>query len=170
MGERGPQPGEGGAPPKWIDLDVVKRAASLGATIGEIAVLTGVGRRTFHTRLEKDETLKAAIEEGRERGRMALRRLQWQRANAGSDTMLIWLGKQLLGQRDKHDVVQEVGVSVTFQHLVAMREIGERIVAELMMQQGGTVIDGSSQPLNAGNSTELTPPLSVADLGSPARE
>lgn len=30
--------------------------------------------------------------------------MQWQRAKAGSDTMQIWLGKQLLGQRDKQAV------------------------------------------------------------------
>ena len=34
-------------------------------------------------------------------GRATLRRLQWQRANGGADTMLIWLGKQMLGQKDK---------------------------------------------------------------------
>jgi hypothetical protein len=41
------------------------------------------------------------FDETRASGRATLRRLQWQRANGGSDTMLIWLGKQMLGQKDK---------------------------------------------------------------------
>jgi hypothetical protein len=33
MGERGPRPGEGGAPRKVIDLDVVRRTAGLGCLL-----------------------------------------------------------------------------------------------------------------------------------------
>jgi hypothetical protein len=35
-----------------------------------------------------------------------LRRLQWKGAEAGNPTMLIWLGKQMLGQRDSHGLQQ----------------------------------------------------------------
>ena len=45
--------------------------------------------------------VRRIIDEARASGRATLRRLQWQRANGGSDTMLIWLGKQMLGQKDK---------------------------------------------------------------------
>lgn len=63
------------------------------------------------------------------------------------------------------------GDSVTFLHLVAMRDIGERIVAELMMQQRGAVIDGTVRPLNGSNETDVVmPPASVGDLATPARE
>ena len=37
-------------------------------------------------------------------GKASLRRLQWKAAEAGNPTMLVWLGKQILGQRDKHDL------------------------------------------------------------------
>jgi hypothetical protein len=33
----------------------------------------------------------------------SLRRIQWKLAEAGNATMCVWLGKQLLGQRDKFD-------------------------------------------------------------------
>jgi hypothetical protein len=55
--------------------------------------------------MEQDKELNDAIEKGRGMGKVTLRRLQWDRAQAGSDTMLIWLGKQLLGQRDNTAVV-----------------------------------------------------------------
>lgn len=35
---------------------------------------------------------------------MTLRRLQWKAAEGGNATMLIWLGKQLLGQKDSSHV------------------------------------------------------------------
>jgi hypothetical protein len=122
MGERGPRPGEGGAPRKVIDLDVVRRTAGLGCTSDEIATLLGIGRRTFYDYLKADEGLKDAIDEGRDQGRITLRRLQWQEAKAGNATMLIWLGKQLLGQRDKHEVTEDPArPTIQHQHLVATR-------------------------------------------------
>jgi hypothetical protein len=99
-----------GRPFAEIDLAVVRRAAGLGCTHEEIAVLVGVTRETIQRRLIDNPDVQVAIAEGRENGRTTLRRLQWQRANAGSDTMLIWLGKQLLGQRDKADLEARVTV------------------------------------------------------------
>ena len=34
-------------------------------------------------------------------GKMSLRRMQWQAAENGNSTMLVFLGKQYLGQKDK---------------------------------------------------------------------
>lgn len=34
-------------------------------------------------------------------GKASLRRMQWEAAENGNSTMLVWLGKQYLGQRDK---------------------------------------------------------------------
>jgi hypothetical protein len=43
-----------------------------------------------------------------------------------------------------------------------VREVGEKIVADLATQPGGTVIEGQS--------TVEAPPAALGDLGSPARE
>lgn len=40
------------------------------------------------------------IKSGKAKGRASLRRVQWQAAQNGNPTMMIWLGKQLLGQKD----------------------------------------------------------------------
>lgn len=109
MGKRGPQPGTGGAPRKEINVDVLKRAASIGCTVDEIAALLGIARATFFDHLNRDPELQRMVDEAREQGRSTLRRLQWQKANVGDTTMLIWLGKQMLKQRDKQAITDEDG-------------------------------------------------------------
>jgi hypothetical protein len=47
-----------------------------------------------------------------EEGRMSLRRLQWKKAQEGNTTMLIWLGKQYLGQSDKQELTGKDGKSL----------------------------------------------------------
>src|SRR5271154_1862075 len=91
----------GGRPPKEIDLTVVERAAGIGCTVEEIAAVCGVAKSTFYEHMERDDTIEMAIDRGKQTGRATLRRMQWKGANDGNPTMLIWLGKQMLGQKDK---------------------------------------------------------------------
>jgi hypothetical protein len=92
-----------------FDMDVMKRAASIGCTVEEIAAVLGMGRSTFYGQMERYPEIKEALEEARENGRATLRRIQWQRANAGSDTMLIWLGKNMLKQTDRTELLGKDG-------------------------------------------------------------
>tara|TARA_R110000868_G_scaffold410518_2_gene698944 strand:- start:5126 stop:5518 length:393 start_codon:yes stop_codon:yes gene_type:complete len=92
-----------GRPAQEIDLDAVERAASIGCIKEEIAAVIGVAPSTLYLRMTKEPEIAAAIERGQSKGRATLRRLQWQGANEGNATMLIWLGKQMLGQRDKQE-------------------------------------------------------------------
>ena len=100
----GPRPNSGGArlgagrKPFKADLDGMEKLAAIGGTEEEIAAVFGCGETTL-----RRPDIKEAINRGRATGRVTLRRLQWQGAQAGNPTMLIWLGKQLLGQRDRFD-------------------------------------------------------------------
>lgn len=76
----------------------IQSLAAIGCTDNEIATLAGVSEPTLQRRF--DTALKA----GRASLRESLRKAQVQRALNGSDTMLIWLGKQYLGQRDKQEI------------------------------------------------------------------
>jgi hypothetical protein len=87
-----------------MDLDQVERAASIGCSYEEIAVIVGMARSTFYQRLADNPDIKDLIDQGKARGKSTLRRLQWQRAQGGSDTMLIWLGKNVLGQTDRTEI------------------------------------------------------------------
>ena len=88
-----------GCPLIAIDLALVERLASIQCSDREIAEVVGCSVDTLARRKVSDPEFWEFLQRGKARGRVALRRLQWQRAEAGSDTMLIWLGKQILAQR-----------------------------------------------------------------------
>jgi hypothetical protein len=50
--------------------------------------------------MERDPAVADAIEKNRGTGRASLRRLQWEKAQTGDTSMLIWLGKVMCGQRE----------------------------------------------------------------------
>ncbi len=104
---KAPQPN--GRPRIEIDLAQVERLATIQCTDDEIAAVLGVSLHTVARRKAEDPAFLKVLEEGRGKGKATLRRIQWQRASKGSDTMCIWLGKQLLGQRDKHELTGEGG-------------------------------------------------------------
>lgn len=107
----------GGRPVKTIDLKVVEQTASIGCTPDEIAAVCEIGRSTFYDHMRDDEAVRDAIDRGREKGRATLRRLQWQGAMKGNPTMLIWLGKQILKQRDHMAIspedVEDASIKIT---------------------------------------------------------
>jgi len=49
-------------------------------------------------------------------GKVSLRRMQFQIAMKGNATMLIWLGKQWLEQKDKQETTHEAGKSITLNY------------------------------------------------------
>ena len=68
-------------------------------TQSEIASVLGISVSL----LEHDPEFLRIHKKGMETGKASLRRMQYAAASGGNPTMLIWLGKQYLGQRDKSD-------------------------------------------------------------------
>ncbi len=95
----------GGRPLKLRpDADTLKTLRGLGrinATHVECARMLDVSRETFEKFLGREKKAREAFERGKALWRIELRRLQFKSAMAGSVPMLIWLGKQYLGQKDK---------------------------------------------------------------------
>ena len=87
-----------GRPKLNIDAHRVLELAQQGCTIVEIAATFGCCEDTIHKRFS------VQVERGRKMCDAALRSKQVQKAISGDTQMLIWLGKQRLGQRDKHEV------------------------------------------------------------------
>lgn len=81
-------------PLKEIDPERVIELASEGSTIIDIADFFGVDRQLIHARFHTE------IVKGKNILRQSLRRAQIVTAKQGNPTMLIWLGKQYLGQSD----------------------------------------------------------------------
>jgi hypothetical protein len=114
----GPLPGEGGAPVKEIDVKNAERLALIQCTDVEMALCLGVSVDTLARRKQQDPEFAETIERGRANGKMSLRRVQWQSAQAGNATMQIWLGKQILGQRDKHEFSGDPDNPLTVRYVV----------------------------------------------------
>lgn len=93
-----------GRPRVEFDLEVVRRLAAMHCTYAEIGAFFGCSHDTVQRRMGSDPDFRAAMEAGKGEGMISLRRLQWRSAKAGSVKMQVWLGKQLLGQRDKQDL------------------------------------------------------------------
>tara|TARA_A100001201_G_scaffold41729_1_gene42726 strand:- start:167 stop:499 length:333 start_codon:yes stop_codon:yes gene_type:complete len=84
-----------GRPKKELDIDIIQKLASIMCTNVEIAQVVGCHADTLA------DNFSEYLKKGREEGKISLRRLQWTKAQNGNTTMLIWLGKQWLGQKDK---------------------------------------------------------------------
>ena len=84
---------------EYIDPEEVRKLAAIGATQKEIANFFGVSIEFVRQHFSED------IAKGHEDVKMSIRRAQIKNAvNHGSNAMLIWLGKQYLGQTDKQEV------------------------------------------------------------------
>lgn len=83
-----------GRPRKVINEEQVVRLAKIHCTYEEIAAVVGCSTDTLKRRFAD------RIERGREAGKSSLRRLQFRAARKGNAALLIWLGKQHLGQKD----------------------------------------------------------------------
>lgn len=102
-----------GRPPWEYNLAEVEKLCRLNCTDGEVAAFFGVSTKTIQRERKKSPEFAEAMERGRGQGQMSLRRKQMEVALTGNTPMLIWLGKQVLGQRDKNDLVVEGGESLT---------------------------------------------------------
>ena len=90
-----------GAGRKSIEIDVeqLEKLSALQCTDQELAAWFHCTTRTIEQR-RKDPLFKEAMDRGKAMGRISVRRAQMKLLEAGNATISIWLGKQLLGQRD----------------------------------------------------------------------
>ena len=86
-----------------IDLVELEKLSTMQATYDEIAAFFGVSARTIIRRM-KEKKFAEAVERGRARGRLSLRRAQLKMVEDGNAAMGIFLGKNYLGQADQVSV------------------------------------------------------------------
>jgi len=94
-----------------VDYRTLEKLCQIQCTKEECAAVLGVDADTLHAALKRDGyggfseyfNQKSAF------GKASLRRSQYQAAEKGNPTMLIWLGKQWLGQSDQ--IRQEVDLN-----------------------------------------------------------
>ena len=90
----------------------VEKLSSFMCTEAEIAAFLETTVDTLHNK-QNDEIFTAAKLRGQDKGKASLRRAQFKAADNGNATMLVWLGKQYLGQKDEqYTTLQDT--SITF--------------------------------------------------------
>lgn len=135
-----------GAEPKPVNLAVVKACAMFGATAGECAHAIGLSERQFFNRKSEDERFNKAWEDGRSEARMTLRRKQWEGAMAGNSTMLVWLGKQLLGQKNVIEIIPDTDAPAAYSRQDSARTRFIGYLATLANDNVGGDADADDRP------------------------
>ena len=109
-----------GRPKKDIDEKTVEAMAKVGATNCEIADHFMCAEATIRSRFHEILTKARATRKVR------LRQLQWQLAEKGNLGMLIWLGKQELGQTEKVEQKSEVKAEIVSNYVAQWGSTAER--------------------------------------------
>ena len=104
-----------GRPQKEIDWKLVDKLLGIQCAMKEISGVIGVSHDTILRRCQDEHGIDFASysEEKSQSGRMSLRRKQFDVALGGNVTMLIWLGKQYLGQKDKTETMLDTVKPIT---------------------------------------------------------
>jgi len=92
----------------------------------EVAAFVGITPDGYRKLKKRHPEIQQYLEEGRERGSTSIRRMQFKKAMEGDTTMLIWLGKQKLGQTDKRYIDQ------TIQHKKDIKEFTDKELHEII--------------------------------------
>ena len=93
-----------GRPKSDIKPEQVAALARIGCTQEEIAAVLKCTPRTLRNRFKEE------IQSGMDEMRASIRRWQYMKAKDGNVAMLIWLGKQYLGQKDRMEETHKAEV------------------------------------------------------------
>lgn len=108
---------KGGRPralePDTKTLAIIRGLGRIQATTRECAAVLGVSHQTFMAFSQRHPVVGEILDQGKQLGTQSLRRRQFKAAESGNPTMLVWLGKQYLGQADKQEIAQTVEVTTT---------------------------------------------------------
>lgn len=93
----------GGRTPIEIDWKKVDFYIEAGCSGYEIAAMIGVHHETIYNRVEKEFGMKYTeySDKKRPKGDASIKVVQYQKALKGDNSMLVWLGKNRLKQKDR---------------------------------------------------------------------
>lgn len=102
-----------------IDGENFRKLCGIQCTLSEIASFFGCSEDTIERwcRRELKMNFADAFKKHSSPGKISLRRWQFRAAEAGNCTMLIWLGKQYLGQKDTQEIVANANDDETIKEM-----------------------------------------------------
>jgi hypothetical protein len=106
--------------------DFVYECGKLHMTQAEVGALCGLSQSRVSERFKEDEELRAAWDHGRAEGAQSLRRWQFDAAEKGNVVAQIWLGKQVLGQKDAVKEIEQTNtIAVVYEAVWGGRHADE---------------------------------------------
>lgn len=98
---------KGGRPRIELDYNTIDKLCAIQCTGEEIASVLNIDYDTLNRRIKQDTDMSFTeyFIKKAGNGKASLRRRQFELAANGNVTMLVWLGKQYLGQSDKSDIM-----------------------------------------------------------------
>jgi hypothetical protein len=126
-----------GRPKKDLDRTQIVKLAQLQCTYEEIASFFDVDKSTISRNYATEVT------KGRGIGKISLRRKQYDVAMNGNPTLLIWLGKQYLGQKEPERAELEIPPGKTLVIEDELIDIAKNIGAA-MVSVGGAAVTPSN--------------------------
>lgn len=130
---------KGGRPRREIDWDQLEKLCAIHCTGQECASVLRVSYDALNDAIKKKgySGFPEYFKKYSGSGKASLRRMQFKSAESGNATMLIWLGKQYLGQRDyKYEPLGETEIPLDrlVERLAMLRE--QRIAKEKEQKDG----------------------------------
>jgi hypothetical protein len=107
-----------GRPKIEIDWEEFDKLCFIQCTLSEIAGWFDCSEDTIERRVKEkyDCTFAERYVKRSSKGKISLRRKQFQTAEGGNPTMQIWLGKQYLDQKDKHENDNKGSINIQMSH------------------------------------------------------
>ena len=120
-----------GRPRKELDLKLVIELAKIQCTAEEMCGVLGMCEDTLVLRLKElgYENFSDFREQYSAQGKVSLRRFQFAAARKGNPALLIWLGRQYLGQADRRELTGAGGGPVE------TREVPDRPYSEWTLEE-----------------------------------
>ena len=130
---------KGGRPRKEIDWEQLEKLCAIHCTGEECASVLKISYDTLNEAIKRKgySGFQEYFKKYSGSGKASLRRMQFKSAESGNATMLIWLGKQYLGQRDyKYEPLGETEIPLDrlVERLAMLRE--QRIAKEKEQKDG----------------------------------
>ena len=106
-----------GRTPAVIDWDTVGKLLEADCKTVDIARQLGISEDTLTRRCKRDLDVPFAVfsQQKKMLGDNLLRAKQYKAAMEGNTTMLVWLGKQRLGQSDKNELTGKDGERIVIE-------------------------------------------------------
>jgi hypothetical protein len=126
-----------GRPAYYFPLEQVRELAGIGCSLKELAKFFHVADSTIDERMAKDPDFRAAYENGFHEMASNVRRAQLRLAMMdgapGQATMLVWLGKSVLGQRDDAPAINITNVQAEKVGIVQQGQQANNMDAVMLM-------------------------------------